>query len=111
MMDDVVEFIGLEKDPNCYTTESQNTESERNEFWKNLSKPIQSDNSRKYLKSLNRKDLHLIESYCHNIMKILGYDQFETELKWDKSKSYVFQFFDLGRRLKSRIKKQKVFPR
>lgn len=77
----VLNFIGFKIDENCFQTDETNEESKRNEMWKNLSVPIIRDNKKKYLKSLNKKELKIIETICFENMKKLGYE-FETEANW-----------------------------
>lgn len=77
----ILKFLGLKIDKNCFKTDKNNKESKRNEMWKNLSAPIITDNKKKYIKILDKKELKIIETICHNNMKILGYE-FETKANW-----------------------------
>lgn len=86
----VLEFIGVSADEKCFQTDENNKESKRNEYWENLSKPIMSDNSKKYLKEMSAKDLLVVESVCAEPMKVLGY-QPETAANWKKKKDLLFK--------------------
>lgn len=109
VVDRIFKFLDLEIDPNCYSTTSDNKESQRNEFWKNLSKPVNNKNLNKYINTLSKADINLIESYCQNVMVTLGYNTFSSSLSWKRNKSYVFHFFDLFRRIVSRIRHRKFY--
>ncbi len=61
-----VKFIEKEKDVEVFTG--------KNEEWSNLSKPIMKNNTKKYLKKFNKKQLTLIESITCQQMRFLGYD-------------------------------------
>jgi hypothetical protein len=85
-----LEFIGVPVDEKCFQTDENNKESKRNEYWENLSKPIMSDNAKKYLKELSSKDLLVVESVCAEPMSALGY-QPETAANWEKKKDFLFK--------------------
>lgn len=81
VMSAALDFIGVEQDENCYSTQAENKESQRNEFWKNLSKPIMKNNAKKYLKSLSSRDILIVESLAKQPMQNLGY-AFDTKANW-----------------------------
>lgn len=89
-MTKVMEYIGIDIDEKCFQTNADNKESKRNEYWENLSKPIISSNSRKYLDALSAKDLLVSESVCKDQMNNLGY-QLETSADWNKKKDFLFK--------------------
>ncbi len=80
-MKKVLEFLGLEIDPDCYQTRSDNKESQNNLMWKNLSKPIDKENKKKYRSHLSKKDLKIVETICKENMSRLGYE-FDTRAAW-----------------------------
>ncbi len=73
-MTNVLNFIDLKVDENCFNTDSNNKESKRNELWKNLSKPIIRNNSNKFLERLSKKEIKILETICKENMNYLGYD-------------------------------------
>jgi hypothetical protein len=75
------EFLGLEIDPASFQTNAGNEESGRNELWKNLSKPIDKSNTKKYLKAFSPEDLLIVETICKSYMDKFGYSR-ETQADW-----------------------------
>jgi hypothetical protein len=73
-MSEILGYIGVEIDSNCFSTDIGNKESKRNPYWKNLSKPIMSDNKGKFRKELSEEDVLIIESIVKNEMRFFGYD-------------------------------------
>ena len=52
----------------------------KSQYWDNLSKPILSDNTNKFLKEMNKKEIQQIEAVCRPIMNHFGYAlEYETE--------------------------------
>lgn len=100
-MDRILKFIEVDIDENCYTTDPFNKESKRNELWKNLSKPILKNNTRKYQKLLSRRDIKIIESKSKHIMKKLGYD-FDTLANWKPYRGFIYELM-----LKRKISEKK----
>ena len=90
-MTKAMEYIGIDVDEKCFQTNADNKESKRNEYWENLSKPIISSNSKKYLEALSAKDLLVSESVCADQMKALGYP-LETAADWSRKKSFAFKY-------------------
>jgi predicted lipoprotein with Yx(FWY)xxD motif len=90
-MTKVMQFIGIDIDEKCFQTNSDNIESKRNEYWENLSKPIMSSNSKKYLQAMSANDLLVSESICVDQMKALGYP-LETAADWSRKKSFAFKY-------------------
>ena len=81
VMSRVLEELGLPQDESCYQTDRNNKEASRNPLWKNLSKPVVTNNFGKYKKTLTDRDLLLIESVCKVNMQILGYE-LDTKADW-----------------------------
>lgn len=100
-MSKVQHFLGLPIDENCFSTSGDNKEAERNELWRNLSKPIISDNKKKYLKTLKPYQLRIIESVAKENMIELGYTDFETPADWQINNSVVFKVEELLRTMYS----------
>ena len=100
----ILHYLGLPVEESCFQTNSQNKESGKNEFWKNLSKPIIKENSKKYLKYLSRSDLHIVESIAKKNMIELGYTNFETEANWVRKK---YRLFGTSLKIKRYLTKKK----
>ena len=74
-MQAVIDFIGVEWDARCAQTNKEKApEASRNEFWKNLDKPILASNSKKYLDYFDKTTIAVIESIASKEMLELGYD-------------------------------------
>lgn len=101
-MSEILGYIGVEFDPNCFSTDSENKEAARNPYWKNLSKPVMSDNKGKFRKELSEEDLLIIESIAEKEMEYFGYECCTTS-DWEPQKYY----FDNLENLRE-IKKKKV---
>ncbi len=87
IMNDVLGFIDVEIDSHCFSTDSENKESDRNPYWKNLSKPIMSDNKGKFRKELSDEDILIIESIAKKEMEYFGYECCTTS-DWEPQKYY-----------------------
>ncbi len=80
-MTGILEHLGLPVDPNCFGTNVDNEESKRNVFWKNLSKPIIKDNKKKYLDTIPKNELKILETICKDNMLDLGYE-LDSKANW-----------------------------
>lgn len=72
----LMEFLGVkfeQKQLKFFKDESVVSHSQKSEFWKNLSKPIDKTNTGKYKNSLSGRQIKLVESICWNEMKWLNY--------------------------------------
>lgn len=58
--------------------ESSSETAEKSQYWDNLSKPIMTDNTNKFVKGLKKKEIQHIESVCRPIMLKLGYELFHA---------------------------------
>jgi len=70
-------FLGIrfeEKQLNFFKDKSVVSHSQKSEFWKNLSKPIDRKNTGKYKNALPGRQIKYVESICWNEMKWLNYD-------------------------------------
>ena len=89
VMTEILKFLNLPIEERCFQTDNQNKESAKNEFWKNLSKPIITDNTKKYLKHLTNEDLQIVESIAKKNMRELDYNDFVTKADWVKKKNFI----------------------
>lgn len=108
VMSNLLNDLGLQVDPNCFETDPKNVESTRNEFWKNLSKPILRNNSKKYRNSLSRKDIRIVESVCRKSMTQLSYE-FDTDASWKFKKYGLDDWAFRIKRIVSRRKHRELF--
>ena len=64
--------------------------------WENVKKPIQTNNSRKYLNKLSENSIHIIESVCATTMEKLGYHRnYESILNFTNSDIVNFEEQDI----------------
>lgn len=84
----LLNFLNLEIDQNCFSTDKNNIESNRNKLWKNLSQPIIKDNYQKYRNHLSDIDLKIVEAICSENMEKLNY-----ELNFDGSWTNRMRFY------------------
>ena len=70
----LLEFVGLEVQDACFTTNTENRESQNNALWSNLNKPIIKGNIKKYEKHLSAYQIEMVEGFCWEEMKWLGYE-------------------------------------
>jgi len=72
----LMEFIGLEFEPKqmeYYKKKSVIKHASTSEFWKNISKPIDSTNKGKYRETLGKREITIFESVAWTEMNLLGY--------------------------------------
>lgn len=100
-MTTVLEHIGIEIDPNCFSTDKKNKESNRNPYWENLSKPIMRNNKGKYRQQLSKENILIIESIAKNEMKYFGYD-FCTKADWNPGNDFHLNL-DRSRKIKMKL--------
>ena len=72
-----------------YTDQKVRRNAKRVTAWRNLAKPVLSDNSGKYTKVLSETDIRYIELNCHRLMKKYGYN-LDSEIK-DLSNNQIEQ--------------------
>lgn len=105
-VDGILDFLGMEREEACYNTgkTGKHARHEQSELWKNLSKPLMKDNTKKYKKHLKEKEINIIESVAKNQMLYLGYADFDTQANFKYSKKSWFyikeQFEELLRIVK-----------
>lgn len=81
-MKDVLTHIGLAIESDCFSTQkSDDPLVEKNEYWKNLNKPIDSSNKNKYKDYFEKDDINRIETEAKDEMVYLGYD-LDTLANW-----------------------------
>lgn len=76
-------FLGIEYDENMLAFKDDQLTQEnakKQESWKNLSKEVMSNNSKKYKQELSSQEIAIIEKICFFEMEHLAY---ETENKWN----------------------------
>lgn len=72
------EFLNIEFSPNMldfHTSKEAERSAKSSSLWENLSQPIKSNNSRKFLNELTTEEIQIIESICGDVMDILGYER------------------------------------
>lgn len=81
-MTKVFKHLGLQADERSFETDGGKSDLDWNPYWKNLSKPIDKGNKKKYLKELSREDIEIIETIAYQEMRYFGYE-LETEASWE----------------------------
>lgn len=102
----LLNFLEISVDEKCFATNPFNEESKRNEFWKNLSKPILKENKKKYLKTLSKRDISIIESKVKDIMLKLDYD-LDSSGTWKPYKGFGYEL--KMKRSLSKFRHKKLF--
>lgn len=72
----VAAFLGLDYEPamlDFHSEDRTRRNAQRIDAWKNLSRPIQSQNAGKYRQSLHPAEVEYIELRCHSLMRAFGY--------------------------------------
>ena len=72
-MNKLLSALSLKIDEKCYKTNLQNKESQKSEYWKNLSRPILAKNTNKFKKKLCQEDILMIETIAKEEMRIFDY--------------------------------------
>ena len=106
-MKNLFEYLKINYEKSSTSTDSANSESKRNPLWKNLSKPVISDNFNKYRKTLTPKDIRIVESIAKHEMMELGYT-LDTKADWNWTPRITGIEMRLKRRL-SKIKNRNFF--
>lgn len=101
-------FLEIPVQEECFNTNPDNIEANRNEYWKNLKKPIIKNNQKKYLQKISQNDLLIIESIAKNEMKYLEYE-LDTIANWANQGSYLFKVQQRIRTTRSKRKHKKLF--
>lgn len=73
---DVCAFIGVEFEAGMldfYAEEQTQKEANMTAYWKNLSRPVMSDNKAKFLTELTAGEIALFESVAGDVLRLLGY--------------------------------------
>jgi hypothetical protein len=99
-------FLGESVEEGCFEIkENNNSAITWNSFWKNLNKPIDSRNFKKYLTAFNHDAIRMIESLAKEYMIRLNYD-FDTDLNWKKSKLFKYRQAILSKYYKVKNRKK-----
>ena len=104
----ICDFLGMEYTDNMLefhkTKEAENA-SKSSELWSNVTKPIDNNNSRKFLKEMSEDDVRIFESVAGHVLDKLGYAREYVmqgqELKL--SKTDIEKFNAENRRLKDSV--------
>ncbi len=81
-MKGVLGHIGIEVESECFSTQkSDDPIVQNNEYWKNLNKPIDSSNKKKYKQYFEQKEIERVETAAKEQMVYLGYD-LDTSADW-----------------------------
>lgn len=104
-MDRIFGHVGVVTDPRCYQTAAGKNDAaaERNEFWKNINKPVFDRGAEGYRKKLDGDEIALIEAVAGAVMQRLGYAQ-ESAAGWKKPR-----LFSLQEKLRKKKLQQAVF--
>lgn len=104
-IDRIFAHVGVETSSNCYQTAAGKNDdaAARNEFWKNINKPVFDRGAEGYRKKLSAEEIAMIEVVAGGVMERLGYEK-ETKVAWKKPR-----FFSLQERLRKQKLKRAVF--
>lgn len=78
VVNDLCAFLGIEFTAGMlsfYNSGEAERSAKSSQLWENLTKPIDSSNSRKFLKELSEEDIRIVESVAGNVMDELGYER------------------------------------
>lgn len=82
----ILEYVGEHAEASCFNTNLDKGRSVSwNPYWENLAKPINSNNSGNYRKTLDSDSVKMVETIAHYHMKNLGYSP-ETRCDWKKKR-------------------------
>lgn len=73
---DLCGFLELEYDPAMtafHEDREAQEEAGKTQYWKNLSKPVMSDNKAKFLRELTPSEIAIFESVAADVLEVLGY--------------------------------------
>lgn len=86
-MEKVFAYLKIPAEPQCFSTNKTNKESQRNPHWENLAKPILSNNSNKFLSELSQEEVAIVESVAKKQMQIFSYE-FTTSANWQPDQRF-----------------------
>ena len=87
-MNKLLSALSLKIDEKCYKTNSQNKESQKSEYWKNLSRPILAKNTNKFKEKLCQEDILMIETIAKEEMRIFDYTPSSSQ-NWKLNKGSI----------------------
>lgn len=101
VIDRIFAHIGVESNAACYQNSSGKNDAaaERNEFWKNINKPVFDKGAESYRKKLSGDEIAMIEKIAGPVMDKLGYEK-ESSARWKKPKFFSLREKWLKRQLK-----------
>lgn len=82
MVKDLCTFLDIEfsiKMLDFHRSREAERSAKSSSLWENLSKPINTSNSRKFLTELSTEEIRIIESVCGDVMDRLGYERTVVE--------------------------------
>lgn len=97
IMTNILDFLGMEIDVNCFSTDPDNVESKRNPFWKNLSKPIKKNNKNKFVDQLTPQDVYMVETVSKYQMNFFNYETV-TKCDWQPHSKFHKQLRHLRKK-------------
>ena len=96
---------------NFHTSKEAERSAKSSSLWENLSQPIKSNNSKKFMSELSTEEIKIIESITGDTMDILGYEraliQKGEELTFTKNK---IQTFNKENKLAKKVKSSQIDP-
>lgn len=87
---DLCQFLNIEfsaKMLDFHTSKEAERSAKSSSLWENLSQPIKTNNSKKFLNELSTEDIKIIESITGNVMDTLGYER--TLIKKGEERSFT----------------------
>jgi hypothetical protein len=92
VIDRIFSHVGVPTDARCYQTAAGKNDdaAQRNEFWKNINKPVFDRGAEGYREKLDAEEIAMIESVAGAVMQKLGYQQEATSV-WKKPRLFSLQ--------------------
>tara|TARA_E500000331_G_C17273023_1_gene720269 strand:- start:14293 stop:15420 length:1128 start_codon:yes stop_codon:yes gene_type:complete len=103
-MNKLLSTLSLTIDEKCYKTNSKNKESQKSEYWKNLSRPILAKNTNKFKEQLCEEDIFMIETIAKEEMRIFDYSPSSSQ-NWKLNKVSVNHIVKQRNQRKEKAKK------
>ena len=99
--------LGLPVEEPCFQTRKDNREADRHVLWKNLNKPVNTDNRDKFLADMSPADIELVETVCLQQMQRLGYVPV-TPARFDFGNRAIWKLREKWRKASARRQKKKL---
>lgn len=98
VVNELCDFLGIKFSTRMlsfYNSGEAERSANSSQLWENLTKPIDSSNSKKFLKELSEDEIRIIESVAGNVMDVLGYERVHVqpgaELKFTEQELHEFK--------------------